>query len=53
MCQVARHQRIKKAMDDQQATEEANSFALQLDEVVTLRTLMETHSSYLERSVLF
>ena len=53
MCQVARHQRIKKAMDDQQATEEANSSGLQFDDIVTLRTFMGTYSRYLERSVLF
>ena len=40
-------------MDDQQATEEANSFALQLDKLMTLRTFMGTYSRDLERSFLF
>ena len=51
--QVVRGQRIQKPMNDQQASEEANSFALRLDELTITRKTPRTYSCYLEGSVLF
>ena len=53
LCQVACGQRIEKPMNDQQATEEANSFSLRPDELTILMTIPRTYSCYLEPSVLF
>ena len=53
LCQATRTQRIEKALDDQQASGEANSFALRLDEQKIPRTIPRTYSCYLEGSILF
>ena len=53
LCQVASRQGIDKAMNDQQATEESNGFALRLDEPAIPKTFLETYSCNLEYSVLF
>jgi hypothetical protein len=53
LCQMARSQSITKALDYHQATAEANNFALELDELLTLRIFPETYICDLKRSVLF
>ena len=50
---MACSQRITKALDYQQATAEANNFALELDKIVSLETFLGTYICDLERSVLF
>ena len=52
LCQETRLQRIDDAMDDQQASGEANSFSLRHDEQELWWTILRTYSCNLERSVL-